>query len=403
MSHETLREQVVDLALGLLDPAEAREVEAHAASCPACAAELASLRATRSALTALPPLPAPERGEAVLLAAARQAAEGAAERRRWRLPRWVLGASLGAATAAAALLLTFRLSGVAPASRFDEGREALDGRGPAPAEASKGGAPAAPEVSAKAAPPEVARAAAERSAGVAAAPPPPAPASPARLAEAAPAAQAAEAKKVERLADAAPAGVAAQAPSLAPPPAPAMAVRADAAGDAAGATEGLGVLGGSSGPAQARPAAAKIAPAPRPAALAAPSAAPAAESSAGLAAPRGALRKAEAEAAAPAPAEARRRAAAAACPGERVRTLSRDAAGRVTGRTRMGLLGGVEYQAEERFGPDGRLASATVRLGGRVVDLDDAALRAGGLTPWPGLRLAATAAEAEAAPPACGP
>jgi hypothetical protein len=91
------------------------------------------------------------------------------------------------------------------------------------------------------------------------------------------------------------------------------------------------------------------------------------------------------------------------CPGERTRTLQRDEAGRLLRRERAGTLGGLEYRAEERFGADGRLSGATLRLGGREVRLGADELEAAGLEPYPGLRLAPTAASAEAAPPGCAP
>jgi hypothetical protein len=114
----------------------------------------------------------------------------------------------------------------------------------------------------------------------------------------------------------------------------------------------------------------------------------------------GAQREAKAMAAAPAPAtsgrEEQRR--FEACPGERSRTLTRDAGGRIVRRERRGLIGGEAYRVEERYGPDGRLLGGTLWLAGEARPLGPA-----DLAPAPGLALAPTAAAAEAAPPACGP
>ena len=74
MTHDALRDLVVDLAIGALAPRQAAEVEAHAEGCAECRAALAGLRATRALVAGLPPLPAPAHGEGLLLAAAREAA-----------------------------------------------------------------------------------------------------------------------------------------------------------------------------------------------------------------------------------------------------------------------------------------------------------------------------------------
>ncbi len=78
MTHEELRDRLLDLACGELSPRDARAVEEHAAACEVCGAELARLRGTRRIMAALPEEPAPERGERILLAAAREAADGGA-------------------------------------------------------------------------------------------------------------------------------------------------------------------------------------------------------------------------------------------------------------------------------------------------------------------------------------
>jgi len=399
MNHEALREQLVDLALGLLAPGQAREVEAHAAGCPECAAALAGLRQTRAAVGGLPPLPAPERGEAILLAAARQAASRRQASRPRLLPGWLWGAAVGAATAAAVALVTFRLSTSSPPSRFDEGRDALLGQ---------------PTV-------------------VAAAPEPPAAPSVAGASAQAPAPSQAPALEPRRRAAADDQGARRQ---VSPPPAEQHArveaiqvAREEAAPQlgppSSGGSRGAIGIGGadmaSSSAAAVRPAqadlakaevaldasqpAAASAPAPAaPAALAAPAARAKAAAEAKVAAPRPPPAPAAMTTQGPPPDPARaERRAFPGCPAERERTFTRDAAGRLLGRQRAGTLGGVDYRAEERYADDGRLEGAHLRLGERELTLDAAALARVGLEPFPGLRLAPSAAAALAEPPACGP
>ncbi len=98
MTHEALREKLLDLAYGELSPREAREVEGHAAACAECAAELARMRGTRAVMRKLPEEPAPDAGERILVAAAREASEARARPRR--LPRWIWRGSAVAALAA---------------------------------------------------------------------------------------------------------------------------------------------------------------------------------------------------------------------------------------------------------------------------------------------------------------
>jgi hypothetical protein len=97
----------------------------------------------------------------------------------------------------------------------------------------------------------------------------------------------------------------------------------------------------------------------------------------------------------------------APCRLEQLRRLTRDAAGRVVGRLRRGRYpaegGEVSLTVEERYGPDGRLQGATVRAGDRLITVSDADVAAGRLEPLRGVVLAATAAEAEGAPPRCAP
>jgi len=152
-SHDTYRERLLDLAYGELGRRDARALRAHLEGCAECRAELARMTATRSAMSALPPEPAPERGEAVLLAAAREAAR---ERRpKPFLPSWVWGASVGAVGVAAVALLAVRLAGTvrSPVSQ-PEGSELVSRS--AQAGEAKAAAPAAepaPSAAATPAPP----------------------------------------------------------------------------------------------------------------------------------------------------------------------------------------------------------------------------------------------------------
>src|SRR5512138_503495 len=101
-------ERLLDLAYGELSTREARQVEAHAASCEACRAELARIRGTRRVMAALPDEAAPERGERILIAAAREAAE--ARRPRRLVPRWLLGGAVVAASVAVVAAVSLRVS-----------------------------------------------------------------------------------------------------------------------------------------------------------------------------------------------------------------------------------------------------------------------------------------------------
>jgi hypothetical protein len=384
MNHEALREQVIDLALGALAPAAAREVEAHVAGCAGCAAELASLRGTRAALAGLPPLPAPERGEAVLLAAARQAAATNARTGRFALPRWLWGATLGAASAAVVVLLSVQLARSPPPSRFAEGREALVGSAPPPsaleARRAEPADLAPPPLPATASAPASARHR-EREEGARepipeAAPPPPPPA-----------------RRV--------AAVRAQAQDdLAAPAAPtAVAERSTASADRETERYAAEVLDAARGVAAKREVAAgpvSVPPPPEPAAKAAQPSFSGQGAAAGIGVPDSARRAAAAPGL---PSDVQ---AFTDCPGERSRTLTRDGAGRLVRRQRIGTVSGVAYAADESFGEDGRLAGAIVRLDGRVLSLDRAALVREGLEPVRGLRLAPTAAAAAAEPPGCG-
>uniref|UniRef100_UPI001F56C076 anti-sigma factor family protein n=1 Tax=Anaeromyxobacter oryzisoli TaxID=2925408 RepID=UPI001F56C076 len=137
MTHETAREALLDLAYGELPAREAREVEAHAAGCDECGAALRRLRETRALVSALPPEPAPEAGERILLAAAREAVRDR-RRRRW-MPSWLWRGTIAAVTAAAAVALSYRLYALRPARLEREDPDALLGAAPerAPTQAAR--------------------------------------------------------------------------------------------------------------------------------------------------------------------------------------------------------------------------------------------------------------------------
>jgi len=398
MTHDAWKARVLDLAIGALPPGEAREVTAHVAACPECAAELGSLEAAGAAVSSLPPLPAPERGEAVLLAAARQAAE-ARQRKAHRLPSWLWGAAVGGLAATAVVVVTLQLTVAPPRSRFDEGREALEGR-QAPADlgrlAPAEPPPAAATPSIAEAPPAASPGARGGTGGRSAAgvgigggeavqaeaelrvrrkelkgkaERTEAAGTPERLAAAsAPRPEAGLAMNQAPLADrAAPAAKAASAPAAAPRPArSAQAVGPSAAAGSAGAAEADG---------------AALAGAAAPAELAAPVPPPSPAS----------------PAPAPGPAEARD---VPGCSGEARRLLFRDG-GRLVRRVRSGVLAGVAYRAEETFLPDGRRGAWRVEARGQVLRSEAAGAAARLEALVPGLRLAADAGQAEAEPPRC--
>jgi hypothetical protein len=111
MNHEACRELLVDLAYGELSRRKAAEVERHLAECETCKVERDHLDATVGAMRRLEAPPGRERGEAVLVAAARKAAE---ERRRdsFRLALSGFGIRIAAGSAfamvAAFLLVSVR-------------------------------------------------------------------------------------------------------------------------------------------------------------------------------------------------------------------------------------------------------------------------------------------------------
>lgn len=301
MSHDELRERLLDLAYGELSPREAREVEAHAEGCEACRAELAAIRGTRQVMSALPVEPAPERGRAVLVAAAREAVR--ARPPRGKVGRWLWAGPVLAASLAVVVVVSVRVGERPPPSAGREDPDALLGERryaePAPA-----------------APPAVPPAAPREAPAVAAAPAP-APSAPPRGGARREAPRFATAPEAD-----APAPPAAVARAPAPEPAPSERAREEHAGkraEALGAPEAAGAI------ASAAPAA----PAPRPAPAAPSGAGAMASGAADLearreAAPARRMAKALAapEGAAPAPPD---RAVAAAC--AHARSLGVDPAG----------------------------------------------------------------------------
>lgn len=107
MTQDAFAGKLLDLAYGELSPREALEVEAHAAGCEACRAELGRIRETRSVMARLPDEPAPEKGERILIAAAREAAGKRAAPRR--LPRSLWGFAAVAASLVVVAGVSFRL------------------------------------------------------------------------------------------------------------------------------------------------------------------------------------------------------------------------------------------------------------------------------------------------------
>jgi hypothetical protein len=128
MTHEEIQERLLDLAYGELAPRDAREVEEHAAGCDACRAELARIRSTRSLMSALPLEPAPEAGERILVAAAREAARQRAPRRT--RPPWLWSGAIAAASLAAVVALSYRIFAMRPGSIGREDPRALMGESP---------------------------------------------------------------------------------------------------------------------------------------------------------------------------------------------------------------------------------------------------------------------------------
>ncbi len=138
MTHEELRDRLLNLAYGELSPRDARAVEEHATGCEDCRTELARIRGTRQLMSALPVEPAPEAGARILVAAAREAVRGKEPRRA--LPRWLWATPVVAASAAVAVALSLRLGDVRPPSAARDDRDALLGASPY----AQAPAPAAP-------------------------------------------------------------------------------------------------------------------------------------------------------------------------------------------------------------------------------------------------------------------
>jgi hypothetical protein len=374
MSHEEMQERLLDLLYGELPPREARQVEDHAASCEACRAELERMRATRGLMASLPEEPAPERGERILLAAAREAARRRAAR-PW-LPRWAWTGALAASLVAVGAV-SYRLVAVRPGGAGREDPRALMGDSPyarepregapdAEAPAKRGGEGVSPG------PPSPPRSGGEgRGAGASLGRPP----SPTRSGgegrgERASAPGAAPAR---RFAEPPP-------PEAEPPPSPAPLA------------------------AEAPAAAAAPAPAPAPAPRSRKAeAAPEVESRAPAAPPQAADEAAGAQAARAAPTAVLRyqqlRGAGSlrgeiqtfpGCEGEAWRKVERDPAGRVVSYAREGLLDGRRVRVEAIYGPDGAPARVT------VTDLATAA-RVPGASAW------VPRAEEADGPPRCGP
>jgi len=375
-THDTYRDQLLDLAYGELGRREERALRAHLETCPGCRAELDRIASTRSAMAALGDEPAPERGLGTLLAAAREAAR---ERQpRPFLPSWLWGASVGAVAAAAVAILSFKLAGTpthlgAPAGEVD-----LVSRSPASAPPAMSSAPA------EAAEPLARKEAAEPAPAERYAAPPPAPARRDRTA-----------------------ALAASKPSP-PAPAPAAAPAADADQDhaeaeakdetgrlamaerkgdgprAAPAAELEGSAAGGSGaaPAPSAPAQAMRLEAP-------PSRAKVAS---------GAASAVRSERLAPGKRPRSGTATFAGCPGEASREVEVDDRGQVVRYLRRGVLGGTAFEAELLYGEDGLLAEVRYRAGG-----EERLWRPGGTGVPAALLTPRRAADAGLdAPPRCG-
>ncbi len=151
MTHEAVRDKLLDLAYGELSRREARPVEEHAAACDACRAELERIRETRKLVSALPPVEAPERGENVLLAAARERAR--LREPRWRVPRWLLGASVAAASLVVVAAVSYRIIAMRPGPLGKSEHDALLGEARPGQEAARA-QPQAPAVAASPAKPD---------------------------------------------------------------------------------------------------------------------------------------------------------------------------------------------------------------------------------------------------------
>ncbi len=105
MTHEDVREKLLDLAYGELGPAERQQVERHVAGCAGCAVELEEILRTRAAASLLPD-PAPAGGREELVEAARKAVARpgpSAPARRMRPAAWMAAAAVVVAVGAVTL------------------------------------------------------------------------------------------------------------------------------------------------------------------------------------------------------------------------------------------------------------------------------------------------------------
>lgn len=382
MSHETLRDRILDLAYGELDPREAGKVEEHARSCAECGAELARIREARRLVAGLAVEPAPERGERILLAAAREAAERRKARRG--LPRWLLGFSVAAASLVAVGAISWRIAGMRPGpGKGDE--TVLLGRG----------TPEAPRPKSMAAPPPEERAAPSQEAFASVEAPVAEEGKKAKPAAEARRPQAPSAPREERAAKAA--DRFARAPEEKARAAPAPGVL--------GAMPGTGGTEGTPS-ASERFALAPPAPAARAEAMAeaesTPDEAPS-RRSASKAATRERASLAPAGTDAPARLDAAREAGSLrrevrtfpGCPGEARRVVEVDAAGRVVRYVREGTIAGRRLRVEHLFGEDGALAVLEVQ------DLDRPDARVDGAVLGASIPRRESDAGADA-PPRCG-
>ncbi len=432
MTHETAREKLLDLAYGELTGREGRRVEAHLHECEACRAELAAIRETRGLMSALGEAPAPARGEAELLAAARAAAEGRRRPGLLSLPPWFLGASATAVALFVVGAVSYRLLAAAPERREDP--EALLGRDPvtaverAPEVAEERDAAVvaqrAPEPETKREPEAVTdRAGAERgrAAQAARAPETAAKRRPGALVEEG--SDAAEDRAAEptarKQADrAAPPAPRAEVTSPERPHAPVL----QSPTEEPAAPESGFAAPPSQGPARAeespRPTSerARAAEAPAPRAAAPMPAAPAAEGGSAPGANRSSAPRAALAPRAPGESDpvARWQALRGAgrlrgevvtfldCPGEAWRKVETDAQGQVVRYVRHGLAGGVPFEAELFYAEDGALGAARYREAhGAWRELRLPGASAGAAIPAPALDPGHASEAAADAPPRC--
>jgi len=410
-THEALRAKLVDYAIDALPEPDTLALVAHLRTCPACDAELKSLLGVKHRVARLPPIAAPEQGAAILLAAAREEADRAGDRRLFRPPAWFLTVALGGVGAAAVVMLSLRLtelqSPLAPEARPDT---IVTQVGPVAAPPSaEAAAPARERTELKAAPAEA-----------------PAAEAPARAPAMVPAAPAKRPSPTPH--DLAVVTRRDKAPAPAAPPAPAQGEkRADAAeGDAFSEAE-EGVVGGApmltGAEAEAEPPRA-IADAARAAERTRRPDQPVLQAAPSGAGAKAAPAKLEERTVGPTLGPERARGSPQAAPGSAVdqgdarreeqfiaecgetRVLVRDDAGRLLRRERWRLATISLWLLVETYGADGRITGA-IKLVKRPVlgqasrEFDRRALEASGFEPLPGWRVAPTAAEAVAAAPTC--